>query len=276
VTVASIEEFRTFYAAQAARSGPVHDKGVEKAFAKVQREAFLGPGPWKIHSRHGSFMTPSDDPRLIYQNVLVVLVEEAGINNGEPFLHGGLLCGLKVRRGERVVHIGAGTGYYSAILAELVGPEGHVTGVERHPRLAAEARENCRNWPQIAIVEASGTQFCPTADVIYANAGATRPLPLWLDALREGGRLLFPLTGTDGWGAMLRVERRDDRFAAEVVQSVGFVPMEDARDEVEANAITKAARLRQLRWARQLVRDNQPDESAVLSGKGWWLSKREL
>src|SRR5436309_1180101 len=94
---------------------------VEAAFAAVPREHFLGPGPWRILHLRGYFTTPSDDPVYLYQDLLVGIIPERGLNNGRPSWHAVLVAGADARRGEHVVHVGAGTGYYTAIFAHMVG-----------------------------------------------------------------------------------------------------------------------------------------------------------
>ena len=97
-----------------------------------------------------------------------------------------------------MLHIGAGTGYYTAILAELAGS---VDAYEIEASLAARAVANLAAWPNVTVHAESATgRPLPEADAIYVSAGATHPDPFWLDALREGGRLLFPLTGEDRLG----------------------------------------------------------------------------
>ena len=117
--------------------------------------------------------------------------------------------------GEHVVHVGAGVGYYTTILAELIGAEGRVTAIEFDAELAARAMANLAQAPRVRVVHGDGTRvlFEP-ADVIYVNAGATRPADIWPDRLKEGGRLIVPLTA-DGFpnrdvrhGAVFRIERR--------------------------------------------------------------------
>ena len=90
----------------------------------VPREAFLGPGPWTVIAGNGKITTPSADPVHIYQNVLVALDADKGINNGEPFLHAMWIGKIAPKPGEAVTHVGAGTGYYTALLARLVSPGG--------------------------------------------------------------------------------------------------------------------------------------------------------
>jgi protein-L-isoaspartate(D-aspartate) O-methyltransferase len=70
------------------------------------------------------------------------------------------------------VHVGAGVGYYTAILAELVGAEGRVTAIEFDAELAARPAVNLAQTPHVRAVHGDGTRvvFDP-ADVIYVNAG---------------------------------------------------------------------------------------------------------
>jgi len=100
-----------------------------------------------------------------------------------------------------VVHIGAGTGYYTAILAHIVGLSGRVTGIEYEPELAARAKTNFATYPNVEIVEGDGTLVSfDTADVIYVNAGCTRPVESWLERLADGGRLILPMTSDQDQG----------------------------------------------------------------------------
>jgi protein-L-isoaspartate(D-aspartate) O-methyltransferase len=79
------------------------------------------------------------------------------------------------------------------------GVAGRVTAIEFDTELAARARANLAQTPHVRAVHGDGTRamFEP-ADVIYVNAGATRPADAWLDRLKEGGRLILPLTA-DGF-----------------------------------------------------------------------------
>jgi protein-L-isoaspartate(D-aspartate) O-methyltransferase len=70
---------------------------------------------------------------------LIGIAPERSINNGQPSLHAGLIANARLRNGNHVVHVGAGVGYYTAIMAHLVGPAGRVTGIESEADLAARA-----------------------------------------------------------------------------------------------------------------------------------------
>src|SRR3954449_12801558 len=135
---------RRRFAEELRHAAPVASPAVVRAFATVPRERFLGPGPWRVLSPMdlSSYWTTEDaDPRHLYHDVLVAIDEARRLNNGQPSLWAALYDRLRLAAGMHVVHVGAGTGYYSAILAEIVGREGRVTAVEIDPSLAARARE---------------------------------------------------------------------------------------------------------------------------------------
>ena len=214
-----------------------------------------------------------DDPAWLYDDTVIALKADAGINNGQPSLHARCLGALAVRPGDRVLHVGCGTGYYSAILAELAGAEGWVAAYDIESDLVAAARRNLAGWPTVVVDCRSATEPpLPRVDAIYVCAGATRPLRLWLDALRPGGRLVFPLTARDRWGAALRVERVPDGYAARFVMRCGYYPCAGARDDDEAARLVDAFVAPRLPDLRSLRLDTEPDASCWFAGKGWWLS----
>ena len=87
------------------------------------------------------------DPRHLYRDVLVALDEARGINNGQPSLWAFLIDQLDNAAGKNVLHLGCGTGYYTAIMAELAGPTGKITAVEIDVGLAGRARAALLPWP---------------------------------------------------------------------------------------------------------------------------------
>ena len=201
---------------------------LEDAFAAVPRESFLGKGPWRIMTPWSPYATvPEQDPALLYQDVVVALDEARGVNNGSPSLHANWMHLLAPRRGERVAHIGAGAGYYSAILAELVGREGSVTAIEFDAQRAQSAKQNLKNRSNVYVITADGRHWPQQpADVIYVNFATPRLAEAWIDNLAMGGRLLLPLgvpreSPTGGWRGLnavaVLVQRLDQGFAARVL-----------------------------------------------------------
>jgi protein-L-isoaspartate(D-aspartate) O-methyltransferase len=243
------------------------------AFADTAREDFVGLPPWPLMG-HDLGRTWSDDARDLYQDVLVGLDAERGINNGQPSLHARCLAACEPRLGDAVLHIGAGTGYYSAILAQLVGERGQVIAYEIEPDLAARAAANLKPWPQVSVRAISGAvPPLPASDVLYVNAGATHPLAAWLDALRDGARLIFPLTPDDGSGCMLLVTHLEaSRYAARAMMRVSFIGCMGGRDPAASVALRRAFAMGSVDAVRSLHRDDHPDDSAWCAGPGWWLS----
>ena len=245
---------------------------VRDAFLQERREHYLGAGPWEIFAGGGYVRTPSDDPAFIYQDVLVRLKGDA--NNGQPSLHATCLAALALRGGETVIHVGAGTGYYSALLARLAGPAGHVHAYEIDADLAARARHALSDRANVSVHARSAIgDAVPEADAIYVNAGAT-VVPLeWLDALRPGGRLLLPMTPAAGPGAMLLVTRTSALcFDARFVCAAMFVPCAGARTDASAARLGESFRRGDAMRVRSLRRGGEPDQSTWCAGDGWWLS----
>src|SRR5260370_10199700 len=129
--------------------------------------------------------TASEDPGFVDQDVGVAGGPERKINIGQPVLHAICLAALNLGERESVVHIGAGTGYYTALLARLTGPTGSVVAYEIEKDLAERATHNLGEFPSVTVCHRSGSEGpLPQCDTIYVNAGATAPLDVWLDALR--------------------------------------------------------------------------------------------
>jgi Protein-L-isoaspartate(D-aspartate) O-methyltransferase (PCMT) len=90
----------------------------------------------------------------------------------------------------------------TAIMACLVGPSGKVTGIELDASVAARAKENPSSYPNVLIVNGDGTSVpFDAADVIYINAGVTRPVVSWLERLTDRGLLILPMTANQGFMA---------------------------------------------------------------------------
>lgn len=269
-----IAAYRRFYAEFIVRSTGSDRPELIEAFAAVPREDHLGPGPWPVFVGSGYLPTLSDDPRLLYQDILIGLAPERRINNGQPTLHARCLNAAAAQPGDTVVHVGAGTGYYSAVLATLVGASGSVLALEREPDLAERAGAALARYRNVRVEAGDAVTFAlPPCDVLYVNAGATHPPAAWLDALRPGGRLVFPLTPNDGFGVMLAVTRVGERrYAASAFTRAAFIPCIGARDDAASASLTRALERQSLKEVRSLSRDGVPDASAWCIGADWWLS----
>ncbi|MEF3365540.1 methyltransferase domain-containing protein [Methylocystis sp. 9N] len=195
------------------------------------------------------------------------------------------------RQGERITHIGAGTGYYTAILAELIGSSGHIIAVEFDPVLAGKAAAFLADRPNVSVVVGDGAEWPQDlADGVYVNFAVARPADRWIERLAPGGRLVFPLgvIGEKGRqlggrhsdrGAALCVERRPEGYSARVLGPASFVYAEGPLGAVDAG---ESARLRQsfeagmLKEVRSLIWKLPAQEKNCWHvGDGWALSLDE-
>lgn len=273
-------EVRDFYAKFLAASSRSSDPRIEYAFRTVHREGFMPPGPWKIFigntKRDAYIETPSADPIHLYQNVLVALDESKRLNNGQPSLHANWLGAVLPKPGENVVHIGAGGGYYSAILSTLVLSDGSVTAFEIDKALASAARENLVSFENVKVVDKDAvTSGIPEADVIYVNAGVTGLPQRWLQALRIGGRLVFPWRPSDRIGMALLITRKPRGFQVENVGFASFISCIGASEEEAASSAPDLDGVRQIRSVH-LVSQKKPDDTAVAVYEDVWFSRSEV
>jgi protein-L-isoaspartate(D-aspartate) O-methyltransferase len=280
---AEAELIRRIYAKQVMAAAGAADRRVEKAFAMVHREAYLGRGPWPIlRWGHGYLPSPSRDLAYLYDDVLVGILPERNLNNGQPSFLAALIAAAAPRAGEHAVHIGAGVGYYTAILAHIVGRRGRVTAIEYEAELARRLVSNFAGMTNVRALVGDGTQieFDP-ADVIFVNAGATLPATIWLDRLKEGGRLILPMTASGfpnvdlRHGCVFRIERHGDEFFARRISGVGIFPCTGARDPDSEAALAAAFDKGGAERVTRLYRHNEvPEEECWVRGDAWCLAYR--
>ena len=278
-----LDEIRRAYAEEIRAVAHLESAELVEAFARVPRERFLGPGPWKVvrpHDRQEPYRTTTDaDPRHIYHDVGVALDPARQLNNGQPSALALWLQAAAIAAGETALHVGCGVGYYTAIMAELVGSTGRLVAYEIDEGLAARARELLAPWPQVTVRDGDGGKPDGAYDAIFVNAGVTNVLPAWLAALRPGGRLIVPLTVhlpsfPQGVGMMVRVDRSDDRsddrrWPVRVISQVGIFDCVNARnaaDEAELMALLKPGAVTQIRAAALDAHERGPACLAHLPG----------
>lgn len=239
----------------------VASSALVNAFANVPRERFLGAPPWRFSSgvslQLGAYRG-TNDIRDLYHDVLVVLKSEKFLNNGQPSMIARFLEALDLTSGNSVIHIGCGTGYYTAIMAEVIGVKGYVLALDVDPELAAEATDNLGQYPNITVFHRDGAALKQSsADVILVNAGVTHLHPIWLASLKDGGRLVAPfLVGRTPFSrdaVALRIVRKGQRFQAELVTVLSIFPSSSQHDpDIQAllNASFESNDLRRLRSVR--------------------------
>jgi protein-L-isoaspartate(D-aspartate) O-methyltransferase len=288
----TLEDCRAFYAQEIRFAASLATPGLVEAFARVPREKFLGPSPWFIGSADARALSaagivqmsyvPVEDPRDLYHNVVVCLDRSKDINNGQPGSLARWIDALALQPGNRVFHLGCGAGYYTAIIAEVVGPGGAVVGLELDPGLAARAKENLSAYANVTVHACDGAAFDPSpCDAIFVNCGVTHPQSIWLERLRDGGRLVVPFTmaisPTLGQGIMTKIVRNSGVYSAEMVSPVAIFPGGSLRDPALEPKIAQALRSGGLLKLKSVRRDaHEPADTCVLHSSEVCLSTAEL
>jgi protein-L-isoaspartate(D-aspartate) O-methyltransferase len=277
----TIDEIRRAYAEEIRAVAHLASTALVEAFARVPREHFLGPGPWQTARPFDPGlpyrMTDDADPRHIYHDIVVALDPTRQLNNGQPSALARWIEAAALAPGEAVLHVGCGVGYYTAIMAELVGASGRVVGHEIDPAFGARARELLAAWPQVHVEVRDGGEPAETFDAIFVNAGVTHVLPAWIAALRPGGRLIVPVTVhlpdvPGGVGLMLRADRREGRWPVRIISQVGIYDCVNARDpanEAELMAMVRAGRAKEVRAA--VVEPHERSEACLAHLPGFCL-----
>jgi protein-L-isoaspartate(D-aspartate) O-methyltransferase len=193
----------------------IHDNRVRAAFTRVPRTAFVGEEmqPWATRDT----ALPIEEGQTISQPFVVALMTQA----------------LELYPGLRVLEIGTGSGYQTAILCELTARPDEVRGqnvwsVERYPTLARQSAsvlvslgyrphlfvgDGAAGWPPAAPYDA----------VIVTAAAPALPRPLW-EQLADGGRLVIPIGPVNEGQTLWLVIRRGRQMVRRSLGGVRFVP----------------------------------------------------
>ena len=186
----------------------IKDARVLSAFSKVPRELFV-PDELKAYA-YGDHPLSIGYGQTISQPYIVALMTEA----------------LQLQGGEKVLEVGTGSGYQSAILAELAG---HIYSVERIPELAAAAKDlllglGYRNIHiKVAGDELGWKEYAPY-ETIIVTAAAPGISDELLQQLKSGGRLVIPV-GSKWEQNLLKITKGQMRNSIENLASVRFVPL---------------------------------------------------
>ena len=280
---------RRFFAEELEAVCKLRTPALVDAFARVARDAFLPPGPWTVLADGGESymmgtgmrtrMTPDADAARVHHNIAIAIDPERQLFNGQPGTLGVWIDMLDLAPGARVIHVGCGLGYYTAVMGECVGSAGRVLAFEVDEALAGEAahRLASRPWIETRHGDASG-RLGEMFDAILVNAGVTHPLDSWLDALAPGGRMMLPLTAampaigsTLGKGLVLLVVKDEaGAFSARVIAVVAAYSAVGVRDSEMNDRIGNALMAGPARWmaVERLRRDtHEPDAFC-------WLHRR--
>lgn len=204
--------------------GVITSGAVADAFATVPREAFVP----EVVAERGLGAVYRDEALVTKKDVRDMPLS----SSSQPALMARMLELLGLQPGQRVLEVGAGTGYNAALMAELVGPQGSVTSIEIDPELAHRAKQSLQTagYPA-SIAVGDGRQGWPEAapyDRIMITACADEIPRAWRDQLEDGGLVELPLRLDPERTAIQVIPvflRRGERLESVAFTWGGFMPM---------------------------------------------------
>ena len=197
------------------RSKGVVDNNVLKALETVNREQFL----------KGLFA------QRAYEDTPLPI--DCGQTISQPSIVGLMTQALRITNRDKILEIGTGSGYQTAILSKLAR---RIYSVERFKPLYKEARAIFRKLQlnNITSVWGDGSQGVVEQqpfDRIIVTAAAEDPPPTLLNQLKIGGIMVIPVGQSDEIQKLIRVERTEKKFKYEDLCDVRFVPLLEGREE---------------------------------------------
>ena len=197
--------------------GCIQTPRVEAAFQAVLRHQFIPE-------------TPLEE---VYSNRVILTKQDQNgqwiSSSSQPAIMAIMLEQLDLEPGQKVLEIGAGTGYNAALMAHIVGETGQVVTVDIDDDLveAAQAHLRVAGFDQVQVVCADGGYGYKDAapfDRIILTVGASEIAPAWWEQLKPEGRIVLPLLLT---GAMKSVAfvKVSDHFSSISLKDCGFMPL---------------------------------------------------
>lgn len=197
-------------------NGNITTEPVAAAFRAVPRHPFLPGVPLEKVYQDQAIPTKFEDGRPIS-------------SSSQPAIMAIMLEQLDLQPGQRVLEIGAGTGYNAALMAHIVGPGGRVTTVDLDEDTVAGARRHlaAAGFPQVDVVCADGLVGHAAGapyDHIILTVGSWDISSAWLEQLQPGGRLLLPLS-LNGPQYAVAFAHNDGYLASLSIRGCGFMRM---------------------------------------------------
>jgi protein-L-isoaspartate(D-aspartate) O-methyltransferase len=200
------EEARNRLVARQLKARGIKDEKVLAAMARIPRHHFVPP---MLQSEaYLDTPLPIGQGQTISQPYIVALMTEA----------------LEMKGGEKILEIGTGSGYQTAILAEIAG---RVITIERITTLLRDARERLKAYGNVRVIIGDGSKgFAEEApyDGIIVTAAASEVPPALIAQLAIGGRMIIPV-GSSAYQQLLKITKSTAGILKEGLLDVRFVPL---------------------------------------------------
>ncbi len=190
------------------RERGIHDERVLAAMNRVPRHEFVLPKDW---------------PEAYADRPIAIAEHQT---TSQPYMIAAMLQAAEIRPEDRVLEIGSGSGYQTALLAELAR---EIFAIERYPTLVEQARQalDRLGYQNITLVAGDGTLGFPQAtpfNAIIVSAAAPQPPPALIQQLAVGGRLVVPV-GDTSQQILEVVEKQPDGITVRSLEGCRFVPL---------------------------------------------------
>lgn len=188
--------------------GALRTTAIIQAFTKIDRKDFV----------------PKDLQGLTYEDTPLPIGEEQTIS--QPYTVAFMLELLSPHKGDKVLDVGSGSGYTTALLAEIVGTSGRVIGIEIIPKLVTFGKKNLSkyNFPQAKIHQAIDVVGAPDEspfDKILVSASTNEIPKALIGQLKKGGHMIIPI-GEAIWKIN---KKEDDNLEIKKYEGFNFVPL---------------------------------------------------
>jgi len=201
-------------------TGHIATPRVEAAFRAIPRHLFL----------------PNVPLETVYADDAIPTKKRGGAaisSSSQPAVMAVMLEQLDLQQGQRVLEVGAGTGYNTALMAHIVGDAGRVVAIDIDDDIVAGARAHvaAAGMSNVEVVRGDGADGYPDAapyDRIILTVGAWDIAPAWVAQLKPGGRLLLPLALQGTVQKLVAFERPGDHLVSVSVRDGGFMPLRGA------------------------------------------------
>ena len=194
------------------RDGRIDSESVISAMGKIPRELFV----------------PLSQKLSAYEDTPLPI--GSGQTISAPHMVGIMAEALEVKPGQKILEVGAGSGYHAAVIGEIIGPNGHLYSIERIEELASRAIENIKKvglTKIITIIHNDGslglTEYAPYDRIFVTCASPGIPSPL-IDQLADGGKLLIP-SGSSYISELILVTKSDKKIKKRNLGGCAFVPL---------------------------------------------------
>jgi protein-L-isoaspartate(D-aspartate) O-methyltransferase len=204
------EEMRIKLVEMLKLEGRIKTEKVEKAFLEIPRENFV-PDEIKKYAYADTPLQIGNGQTISAPHMVAIMVEE-----------------LDIKPGQKILEVGAGSGYHAAIVAKLVGKKGHVYTIERFSSLAETSKKNLEKIgiTNVTVIIGDGSKGLPKFspyDRIYVTCAAPDvPKPL-IEQLKDKGKLMIPVGRTIC--SLELIEKKEGKLSYNDLGGCAFVPL---------------------------------------------------